>query len=98
MNMRKKAAVFTTGWSFMLEMHEFLFFYVIIIYKGGMFMRVECNISAEHKEPYAVLYINKMTETTAKIISMLEKENTDHPALNAVREKKHILSNRRTYR
>lgn len=51
-------------------------------------MKVECNISAEHKEPYAVLYINKMTETTAEIISMLEKENTDHPALNAVKDKK----------
>ena len=46
-------------------------------------MKVECNISPEHKEPYAVLYINKMTETVAEIISMLEKENADSPVLTA---------------
>lgn len=51
-------------------------------------MRVECNISAEHKEQYAVLYINKMTETVAEIISMLEKENANSTALTAVRDRK----------
>lgn len=51
-------------------------------------MKVECNISAEHKEPYAVLYINKMTETIAEIISMLEKENANSTSLNAVRDRK----------
>ncbi len=51
-------------------------------------MKVECNISAENKEPYAVLYINKMTETIAEIISMLEKENANAAALTAVRDRK----------
>lgn len=51
-------------------------------------MKVECNISAEHKEPYAVLYINKMTETIAEIISMLEKENSNSQSLTAVKDRK----------
>ncbi len=51
-------------------------------------MKVECNISAERKEQYAVLYINKMTETIAEIISMLEKETANSAALNAVRDRK----------
>ena len=37
-------------------------------------MKVECKISKEYKEPCAVLYINRMTETIGKIISMLEKD------------------------
>lgn len=51
-------------------------------------MRVECNISAEHKEPYAVFYINKMTETIAEIISMLEKENSNSQSLTAGKDRK----------
>lgn len=51
-------------------------------------MKVECKISEEHKEPYAVLYINKMTEAIAQIISMLEKENAGIPALAAVKNKR----------
>lgn len=51
-------------------------------------MRVECKISADYKDPYAVLYINKMTESIAGIISMLEKENPNSPALTAMKERK----------
>ena len=51
-------------------------------------MRVECKISTDYKEPYAVLYLNKMTETVAEIISMLEKENANSLALIAMRDRK----------
>ncbi|MCI8711260.1 MAG: LytTR family transcriptional regulator [Ruminococcus sp.] len=51
-------------------------------------MRVECKISTAYKEPYAVLHINKMTGTIAEIISMLEKENANSPALVAAKDKK----------
>jgi DNA-binding LytR/AlgR family response regulator len=51
-------------------------------------MRVECKISADYKEPYAVIYLNKMTKTIAEIISMLEKEGTDSLTLVATKEKK----------
>lgn len=51
-------------------------------------MKVECNISEEYKEPYAVLYINRMTETIAEVISMLEKENTNSLALSAIKDRK----------
>lgn len=51
-------------------------------------MKVECKISGEYKEPYAVLYINKMTETIAGIISMLEKENAGLSALTAAKDRK----------
>lgn len=51
-------------------------------------MRVECKISADYKEPYAVLYLNKMTETVAEIISMLEKENANSLTLTAAKDKK----------
>ena len=51
-------------------------------------MRVECKISAEYKEPYAVLHINKMTETIAEIISMLEKEQADSFTLIAAKDRK----------
>lgn len=51
-------------------------------------MRVECKISEEYKEPYAVLHINRMTQAIAGIIIMLEKEETDAPTLTAAKEKK----------
>lgn len=56
--------------------------------EGGISMRVECKISADYKEPYAVLHINKMTGAVAGIISMLEKENANLQTLAATREKK----------
>ncbi|MCI8770491.1 MAG: LytTR family transcriptional regulator [Lachnospiraceae bacterium] len=51
-------------------------------------MRVECKISADYKEPYAVIYLNKMTKAIAEIISMLEKEGTDSLTLVATKEKR----------
>lgn len=51
-------------------------------------MKVECKISADCKEPYAVLHINQMTPTIAEIISILEKEGDGSPALIAVKERK----------
>lgn len=51
-------------------------------------MKVECKISADYKEPYAVLHINKMTETVAEIISMLEKENANSLTLTAAKDRK----------
>lgn len=51
-------------------------------------MKVECKISADYQEPHAVLYLNKMTETIAEIISMLEKENAACITLFAVKDKK----------
>ncbi len=51
-------------------------------------MRVECKISGEYKEPYAVLHINKMTQAIAEIIVMLEKEETEAPTLTAASKKK----------
>lgn len=51
-------------------------------------MKVECKISTDYKEPYAVLHINKMTQTMAEIISMLEKEETDSLTLIATRARK----------
>lgn len=50
-------------------------------------MRVECKISPEHTEPYAVLYINRMTEAAARIIAVLERESTEPPAIIAARDK-----------
>lgn len=50
-------------------------------------MKVECKISAEYKEPYAVLHINKMTDSVAEIISMLEKENANSLTLIAKKDK-----------
>lgn len=50
-------------------------------------MKVECKISAEYREPYAVLYINKMTDSVAEIISMLEKENANSLTLIAKKDK-----------
>lgn len=51
-------------------------------------MKVECKISADYKEPYAILHLDKMTETAAAIISMLEKENINSPTLIAAKDKK----------
>lgn len=51
-------------------------------------MRVECNIDADCREPYAVLHINKMTPAMAEIISILEKEGADERTLTAVKGKK----------
>lgn len=51
-------------------------------------MRVECRINADYKEPYAILHINKMTETVAEIISMLEKENINSLTLTGTKDKK----------
>lgn len=54
-------------------------------------MKVECKISPDYKEPYAVLHINKMTPAIAEVISILEKEGTASPALLAVNEGKTYL-------
>lgn len=51
-------------------------------------MKVECKISEEYKDPYAVLYINRMTEAVAEIISVLEKENANSRTLTATQERK----------
>lgn len=51
-------------------------------------MKVECKISAEYKEPYAVLHVNKMTETIVEIISMLEKEHANSLTLIAAKDRK----------
>lgn len=51
-------------------------------------MKVECKISANYKEPYAVLHINKMTETIAEIISVLEKESANPLTLIATKDRK----------
>lgn len=51
-------------------------------------MKVECKISTDYKEPYAVLHLNKMTETMAEIISMLEKENANSLTFAASIDKK----------
>lgn len=51
-------------------------------------MKVECKISTDYKEPYAVLHINKMTETIAEIISILEKENANSLTLIATNDRK----------
>lgn len=40
-------------------------------------MKVECNISADCKDPQAVLHIAKMTPLIAQAITLLEKEDTD---------------------
>ncbi len=51
-------------------------------------MKVECKISADYKEPYAVLHINRISPGIADLISMLEKEDTNSPALAAAKEGK----------
>ena len=51
-------------------------------------MKVECNISPDYKEPYAVLHINRMTGAVAEIISMLEKENANSLTLIATKDRK----------
>lgn len=51
-------------------------------------MKVECKISTDYTEPYAVLHINKMTETIARAISMLEEENANCLTLIAANARK----------
>lgn len=51
-------------------------------------MKVECKISTDYKEPYAILHINKMSESIAEIISMLEKEHVSSQTLPATKDKK----------
>lgn len=51
-------------------------------------MKVECKISADYQEQYAVLHINKMTETIAEIITMLEKESANSQTLIAAKDRK----------
>ena len=51
-------------------------------------MKVECKISPDYKEPYAVLHINRMTGAVAEIISMLEKENANSLTLIATKDRK----------
>lgn len=51
-------------------------------------MKVECNISADCKEPRAVLHIAKMTPTIAQAISLLEIEDADASALVATKDGK----------
>ena len=51
-------------------------------------MKVECKISTDYKEPYAVLHINKMTKTIAEIISMLEEESANSLTLIAAKDRK----------
>lgn len=56
-------------------------------------MKVECKISADYKEPYAVLHINRMTPAVAKIISLLEKEDTASLTLIATKDRKTYFIN-----
>lgn len=51
-------------------------------------MRVECHISTDDKEPYAVLHIHNMTPTIAEAISILERESAMQGTLNAIRDGK----------
>ncbi|MDE6128894.1 MAG: LytTR family transcriptional regulator [Lachnospiraceae bacterium] len=51
-------------------------------------MKVECKISTDCKEPYAVLHIEKMTPVIAEAISLLERAETDSLTLIAVKEGK----------
>ncbi len=51
-------------------------------------MKVECKISTDYKEPYAVLHINRMTPTVAEIISLLEKEDMALLTLIATKDRK----------
>lgn len=53
-----------------------------------MSMRVDCKISADYKESYAVLHINKMTPAIAECISILEQEDSNSPTLIAAKEGK----------
>lgn len=51
-------------------------------------MKVECKISQDYKEPYAILHVNKMSEPIAAIISMLEEEHVNSQTLLAEKDKK----------
>ena len=60
--------------------------------KGGILMRVECQISADCSEPYAVLHISKMTPAIADAVSILEKEGAESFVLFGTRDGKiHFL-------
>lgn len=48
-------------------------------------MKVECRISAEYEEPYAVLHVDKMTPAIGEAISLLERLGAGPPALAAAR-------------
>lgn len=51
-------------------------------------MRVECRISADCKEPYAVLHISKITPAIAEAVSLLEKEGAGAPVLTGGKDGK----------
>lgn len=48
-------------------------------------MKVECKISPDYKDPFAVIHINKMTPVIGEAISLLENEESGHVSLTAVR-------------
>lgn len=72
----------------MLEIHTFIALSCYNNGEGGTSMKVECKISADYKEPYAILHINSMTPAVAEIISMLEKEDIASLTLIAAKERK----------
>ena len=51
-------------------------------------LRVECKISFEYKEPYAVIYTDKMTDSVARAVSALENENDDTCVLIGTKDRK----------
>lgn len=51
-------------------------------------MKVECKISSDYHDSYAILHINKMTPTIAEIISLLEEEGTPLQKIIALKEEK----------
>lgn len=51
-------------------------------------MKVECKISSDCKEPFAMIHTNKMTPAIGEAISILEKEGAEASSLIAVREGK----------
>lgn len=51
-------------------------------------MRVECNISAACKDPYAYLHIRQMSPAISEAIAILEKEDIASPSLFAARDGK----------
>lgn len=51
-------------------------------------MRVECKISEEYQEPYAVLHVNKITPSITEVIAVLENERFQTQPLSAMKERK----------
>ncbi len=51
-------------------------------------MKVECKISDDYKEPYAILHINKITPAITEIISILENESSQTQPLTMTKERK----------